>query len=86
MVVGDPRFSLRCTELDEVKSEMSTVKNIPEVHDADRNDRDGAARAGDAVRDGRVSSKREHHGEVGHVVGNFVEAMSQIPKKRIRIA
>jgi len=42
---------LRYTELGEIKSEMRTLKRVTEVHDSDRNDRDGAARAGDAVND-----------------------------------
>eukprot|EP00614_Pseudopedinella_elastica_P013951 CAMPEP_0172586296 /NCGR_PEP_ID=MMETSP1068-20121228/5665_1 /TAXON_ID=35684 /ORGANISM="Pseudopedinella elastica, Strain CCMP716" /LENGTH=115 /DNA_ID=CAMNT_0013381045 /DNA_START=659 /DNA_END=1002 /DNA_ORIENTATION=+ len=45
------RFSLRYLEVDEIKSEISTVKHVPEVHDADMNDRDGAARAEDAGHD-----------------------------------
>jgi len=44
---------------------MSTVKHVPVVNDADMNDRDGAARAGDAVDDSRVGSKRERDDEGG---------------------
>ena len=54
--------------------------NVPEVHDADRNDRDGAC-VGDAVHDTRVSSEREHHGEVGNVGVNSVGVM-KAPENR----
>ena len=43
------RFPLRHTELDENKSEMSTVKHFLEVNDADMDDRAGVARAGATV-------------------------------------
>ena len=65
MAVGNPRFTLGCTKPGEIKSEMSTVKHFLDVHDADRNDRDGAPRAGDAVHDSRVDSKRERGYEGG---------------------
>ena len=64
MLVGDPWFPLGCTELDVIKSKKSTVKNAPEVNDADRNDRHGAARADDAAHNVRVGSKRERDYEV----------------------
>ena len=63
---------LRYTELGEIKPEMRMVRHVPEVHDSNRNDRDGAAHAGDTVHDSRVGSKREHHDEVGHLGENSV--------------
>ena len=81
MVVGDLWFSLGCTEPGEIKPEMSTVKHVPEVNGAERNDRDGAARAGDAVHDARVGSKREHHDEVGHLGLNSVKTMKVLDNR-----
>ena len=48
---SDCRCLLGCAELDESKSEMGRAKRVLEVYGSDRNDRDGAARAGDAVHD-----------------------------------
>ena len=42
---------MRYTELDLVKSEMGTANHVLGVHDADMNDRVGAAHAGGAVHD-----------------------------------
>ena len=56
----------------EIKPEMSTVNLVPEINDTNRGVRDGAARAGGAIYDARVGSKREHRDEVCHVGGNSV--------------
>ena len=51
VVEGDTWVSLGCTEPGETKFEMITANHVSEVNDLDRNDGDGAARAGGAVHD-----------------------------------